>query len=210
VTTAFDAPERTDVSSPGGLDQVFAKRLVEQMGGEFGFEQVPGKGSSVWFTVPAELAPRPALAPEPASKLGGYVLAVVHNGLSQRLLTNYLHEFGITCDLVSNGTEALKRLSSAAYDLVLLDMATPELDGMQTAEEIRRLQGPAAEIPVIALIWHATKDNREEYLAAGFDGYVAKPIRGRELHAALAAHLTPDDAERAPAANGAAAIENAP
>ncbi len=189
VATAFDAAEGSKPHAAEGLDQVFAKRLVEQMGGEFGFERVPGKGSSVWFTLPAEFAPGPLHAAEAASKLKGRVLAVVHNGLSQRLITTYLNEFGVSCDLVGAGSEALKRLASASYDAMLMDMATPELDGVKTVEQVRKLDRPAAEIPIIALIWHATKENRQEYLVAGLDGYVAKPIRGRELYAALAAHL---------------------
>ena len=196
VTTAssdWDEPPAKPAASQSGLELLFAKRLIEQMGGAFGHESMPFNGTSVWFTVPAELAPRASLATESLPRLKGRVLAVVHNVHSQRLVTTYLHEFGLTCDLVRNGKEAMGRLASATYDLMLLDMATPELDGIKTAISVRKSDGPSAEIPIVGLIWHASKESRSQYLAAGIDGYVAKPIRGRELHAALARHLVLDE-----------------
>jgi CheY-like chemotaxis protein len=196
ITTApsdFDEAPQKPAPTRSGLELLFAKRLIEQMGGAFGFDNLPFEGTSVWFTVPAELAPRTSIAAESAPRLKGHILAVVHNVLSQRLLSTYLNEFGLTCDLVRSGKDALDRLSAAAYDLMLLDMATPELDAIKTALRVRKSDGPVGEIPILALIWHATKESREQYLAAGLDDYVAKPIRGRELHAALVRHLVIDE-----------------
>jgi CheY-like chemotaxis protein len=113
------------------------------------------------------------------------------------LISAYLEEFGLRYDVVENGAAALKRLATKDYDLVLMDIMMPELDGVETAKRIRNLGGDAAEVPIVALTAHAMKGDREDYLAAGMDGYVSKPIRGRDLFAALKPYLSDDDGENA-------------
>jgi two-component system, sensor histidine kinase len=85
---------------------------------------------------------------------------------------------------------------------VLMDIMMPELDGVETAKRIRNLHGPAAEVPIVALTANAMKGDRETYLGAGMDGYVSKPIRGRELYAALAAFLAIDEQRQQMMASG--------
>jgi CheY-like chemotaxis protein len=113
------------------------------------------------------------------------------------LIGAYLEEFGLTYDVVENGAQALKQLAAKDYDLVLMDIMMPELDGVETAKHIRKMGGEAAEMPIVALTAHAMKGDREDYLAAGMDGYVSKPIRGRELFGALKPYLSDDDDEEA-------------
>jgi CheY-like chemotaxis protein len=78
-----------------------------------------------------------------------------------------------------------------------MDIMMPELDGVETTKRIRKMGGEAAEMPIVALTAHAMKGDREDYLAAGMDGYVSKPIRGRELFGALKPYLSDDDGEDA-------------
>ena len=84
-------------------------------------------------------------------------------------------------------------LASKTYDLVLMDINMPELDGLEAMKRIRTLLEPSAEVPIIALTANAMQGDRERYLAAGMDGYVSKPIRGRDLYLALSPYLAVDE-----------------
>ncbi len=173
-----------------GLGLYIARRLVELMGGEIGCESAPGQGSLFWFTVPAERVALASLSQgQNTGRLYGNVLAVEDNAMNRMLIAAYLDEFGLSYDIVESGQEALERLVTSRYDLVLMDIVMPELDGVETTKRIRAMQGPLAEIPIVALTAYTMRDDKEKYLAAGLDGYVSKPIRGRELFAALAPYL---------------------
>jgi CheY-like chemotaxis protein len=179
-----------------GLGLSIARQLVELMGGEIGCESTPGQGSLFWFTIPAERADIvPGKEAEAADKLTGHVLVVEDNAMNRMLIGTYLEEFGLTYDIVDSGAEALLRLAAKDYDLVLMDVAMPELDGVEATKRIRKLGGDKGEVPIVALTAHAMKGDREDYLAAGMDGYVSKPIRGSELFAALKPYLADDDGE---------------
>ena len=186
--------DRTNASQGTGLGLSISRRLVELMGGEIGCESAPGQGSLFWFTVPTERAEvTPAMDAPATGTLVGHVLAVEDNAVNRTLIGAYLEEFGLTCDIVETGAAALKRLASKDYDLVLMDIMMPELDGVETTKRIRKLGGDAAKVPIVALTAHAMKGDREDYLAAGMDGYVSKPIRGRDLFAALKPYLSDGD-----------------
>jgi CheY-like chemotaxis protein len=181
-----------------GLGLSIARRLVELMGGEIGCESAPGQGSLFWFTVPTERADAVAgKEAEAEGKLAGHVLVVEDNAVNRMLIGAYLEEYGLSYDIVGSGAEALLRLGVKDYDLVLMDIMMPELDGVETTKRIRKLGGDKGEVPVVALTAHAMKGDREDYLAAGMDGYVSKPIRGRELFAALKPYLSDDDGDDA-------------
>jgi CheY-like chemotaxis protein/nitrogen-specific signal transduction histidine kinase len=178
-----------------GLGLSLARRLVELMGGEIGCESTPGQGSLFWVTVPAERADMAAKDASGAGVLDGHVLLVEDNAVNRMLIGAYLEEFGLTYDIVGSGTEALLRLAAKEYDLVLMDVAMTDLDGVETTRRIRKLGGDKGETPIVALTADAMKGDREDYLAAGMDGYVSKPIRGRELFAALEPYLSDEDGE---------------
>jgi CheY-like chemotaxis protein len=175
-----------------GLGLFIARRLVELMGGEIGCESAAGQGSLFWFTIPAERAAR-ATPAQANGRLAGHVLAVEDNAVNRMLISAYLEEFGLTYELASSGAEALERLQMSAYDLVLMDIVMPELDGVETTKRVRRMPSPVGEIPIVALTAHTRKDDRQDYLAAGLDAYVSKPIRGRELYAALQPYLAAEE-----------------
>ena len=181
---------------PTGLGLPIARGLAELMGGEVGCKSVVGQGSLYWFTLPAERAGDRAPAARdvqdvsPQSALSGHVLVVEDNTVNRMLIGSYLDEFGLTHEMVGSGNAALMCLASKTYDLVLMDMMLPDLDGIETTRRIRAMRVPAAELPIVAFVAQAKKGDAGAYLSAGMDAYVTKPIRGRELYAALAPFLT--------------------
>jgi two-component system sensor histidine kinase/response regulator len=124
------------------------------------------------------------------------VLLAEDNVVNQRLAVRILEKAGHTVFVAGNGRQALLALERERFDLVLMDLQMPELGGMEATEVIRsRESASGVHIPIIALTAHAMKGDRERCLAAGMDGYVAKPIRERELFGAMAqvVHAPQDD-----------------
>ena len=182
------------------LGPSMARHLIEMMGGELGCDSVAGHGSVVWFTVAAARGEEQTQAPRPfrpasAGALSGHVLVVEGNALNRTLIGAYLNEFGLTYEMVDSGAEAIICLAGSRYDLVLMDITMPGFDGVQTAQRIRTLNGPAGSIPIVALT-AATLAAGNKSVVTGMDACAAKPIRGRELHAALAPFLAQDDRSR--------------
>ena len=176
-----------------------ARKLVGLMGGEMGCESAVGKGSLYWVTVPVDPA-RLASAPQglaketPQPPLSGHVLVVEDNSVNRMLIAAYLEEFGLTHDMVGTGGAAILALAEKHYDVVLMDTAMRDLDGMETTKRIRALSGPSASVPIVAVVANSMKTYCGNYLSAGMDTYVLKPIRGRGLYAALAAFMPPSQA----------------
>ncbi len=121
------------------------------------------------------------------------VLVAEDNRVNQRLTTRLLEKRGHRVVMTSNGREALEALAKGSYDLVLMDMQMPEMDGLEATSALREIEkrkGDGAHQPVIALTAHAMKGDRERCEAAGMDGYLAKPIRTPELDAVLEIYMT--------------------
>jgi CheY-like chemotaxis protein/nitrogen-specific signal transduction histidine kinase len=180
-----------------GLGLSIARRLTQLMGGEIGCESVVGQGSLFWFAIPMERSETGIQATEEVKeeqgRVFGHVLVVEDNAVNRMLIGAYLDEFGLTYDIVEGGTEAIVAIAGNRYDLVLMDIMMPGLDGIETTKRIRAMQGLIARVPIVALTAKAMKGDRETYLAAGMDSYVSKPIRGRELFAAIAPFLVGGD-----------------
>jgi CheY-like chemotaxis protein len=139
--------------------------------------------SPVQVAVPAVAASR---APIPAPGHGCSILVAEDNPVNQRLVTRLLEKRGYVVVGVETGEEALRALTQAPFDLVLMDVQMPEMDGCEATGAIRaREQGTDAHLPIIALTAHAMKDDREKCLAAGMDAYLTKPIKPEELYAAI-------------------------
>ncbi len=150
----------------------------------------------------------------PAGKLPGAkmnrrlrVLLAEDNPVNQRVAAGMLERLGHQPVTAANGREALALLEREAFDLVLMDVQMPELDGLEATAAIReRERGSGRHVPIVALTAHAMKGDAERCLAAGMDGYLAKPLQPRELSAAIEAALAgrrahaPETAEGAPAA----------
>lgn len=121
-----------------------------------------------------------------AHALSGHVLVVEDNRINQLLIAAYLDRFGLTHVMTDNGHAALAALADGVFDVVLMDVMMPGLDGIETMRRMRAMGGAVAQTPIIALTANAMKGDREAYLAAGMDGYVSKPIDVAVLHEVLA------------------------
>lgn len=123
---------------------------------------------------------------EPVRELVGMrVLLAEDNAVNQAVAVQTLTALGCSVDVAANGNQVLERLRVGQYDLLLLDCEMPELDGYQTAQIIRRQEGPVKRLPIVALTAHAMPGEREKCLAAGMDAHLAKPIRDDELQRVL-------------------------
>ena len=118
------------------------------------------------------------------------ILVAEDNPVNQGVATLILEKMGCRADFVDDGSKALEALEASEYDLVLMDVQMPEMDGFEATRQIRRRRlrapgSPPRPLPVIAMTAHAMKGDREECLAAGMDDYLAKPFEPQELAAIL-------------------------
>jgi len=126
------------------------------------------------------------------------VLVAEDNAVNQQVAMGFLDRAGHAAVVVGNGREVLATLAHHDFDLILMDLQMPELDGFETTAAIREDErSTGAHIPIVALTAHVVKGDAERCLAAGMDGYVPKPLRGTELFAAIESALNP--AGRVPA-----------
>jgi PAS domain S-box-containing protein len=143
----------------------------------------------------AGVAPRSALASEAAEAarsvpVGATVLLVEDNEINQQVAAELLKDAGLTVDVVGNGQAALDRVQQRHYDLVLMDLHMPVMDGLTATRAIRALPG-LADLPVVAMTASAMADDRKRCLDAGMNDFVTKPIEPENLVSVLMAHLKP-------------------
>jgi CheY-like chemotaxis protein len=112
---------------------------------------------------------------------GLHVLVAEDNEVNQIVISAMLAQLGHTCDVAGDGIEAVARVKSGTYDLVLMDIQMPNLDGMAATRQIRAIGGVVGCIPIVALTANAMVQERAAYLAAGMEGHVSKPIDVNEL-----------------------------
>jgi signal transduction histidine kinase/ActR/RegA family two-component response regulator len=175
-----------------GLGLAISHRIVDAMGGEIGVESALGLGSTFWLEVSLPLAEPPA-APAPAPPSTAVrplrILVAEDHALNQQVAFGLLTRQGHHVEIAADGREAVEAARTRDFDVVLMDMHMPELDGLAASREIRRLEGARGLVPIIALSASVLPDETEQCLAAGMDAHLAKPIDPAALVEALARHV---------------------
>ncbi len=169
-----------------GLGLTISANLVRLMQGRIWVESELGRGSTFYFTVHLPLAAElpaepetPAVLPPAATKL--HILLVEDNPANQKVAAYFLQDRGHLVDVAGDGQQALRMTQEHRYDVILMDVQMPGMDGLKATAAIRALEDRGRRVPVIAMTAHAMKGDRERCLAAGMDGYLSKPIDAREL-----------------------------
>ncbi|RMI05057.1 MAG: response regulator, partial [Calditrichaeota bacterium] len=130
---------------------------------------------------------RPAFSDSPTPAPGEFrVLVAEDNSVNQKLMQRLLEKRGLQVDMVATGVEAVEAMKQKEYDLVLMDVQMPEMDGLEATRRIREMEAVTGKhTPIIALTAYAMKGDREKCLAAGMDGYLSKPIKPAQLENVL-------------------------
>jgi CheY-like chemotaxis protein len=180
-----------------GLGLVFVKRVAKAMGGDLTVTSRPGRGSRFCLTTLVEKAPASSRAAGVASAQPGgkpvralNILCAEDNPYGRIVLNTILGELGHRADFVGGSEAAVAAVTRGTYDLVLMDVMLPGVDGVEATRRIRSLPPPRGRIPVIGISGRAAPDDETQGRAAGMDGYVTKPVSPRVLAAAIASAVT--------------------
>ena len=194
---AFEQADSSTTRAYGGtgLGLAITRHLAELMGGEVGVDSQPGQGSRFWFT--ARLVRRAVALPPPdeasaqdaeallrRDHAGRTVLLVEDDPINRMLVASLLTDAGLQVRLANDGLEAVERVMSERFDLILTDMQMPRLDGPDAARRIRQVPH-GVSVPIIALTANAFAQDRESCLDAGMNGFITKPLQAEALFSTL-------------------------
>ncbi len=208
---AFEQGDNSTTRKFGGtgLGLRINRHLAQLMGGDAGVDSTPGTGSAFWVTLRLGKPPAGSVVETdhsvPTTDVGARlaenfngsrVLLAEDNPINQEVSLTLLRNVGIHADLAIDGAQAVAAASAKDYDLILMDMQMPEIDGLNATRAIRRVPGRETT-PIIAMTANAFSEDRQVCLAAGMNDHVAKPVAPNTLYATLLKWL-PQNARRAP------------
>jgi len=170
-----------------GLGLSIVKNLIQLQNGDIKVRSEQGKGSTFIFFIPYDISEQqlntplsiPANYYRDKSKKALRILVVDDNAINQSLMNHLLLQWNIDFNIVSNGMEAVEKLGNKVYDLILMDLQMPQMDGYAATQHIREVM--KLDIPIIAMTAHALAGEREKCLSRGMNEYISKPIKEQEL-----------------------------
>ena len=169
-----------------GLGLAISRRIIEHMDGRIGVDSVEGQGSTFWFEVRGPLAELPATEVEVIAPLnaeaGVRLLLVEDNAVNRELVKTMLEPFGVSVETANDGVAGVEAMRQGQFDLVLMDVQMPVMDGLTATREIRALEGArGAATPIVAMTANVLPDQIATCLAAGMDDHLGKPINPAKL-----------------------------
>ena len=197
-----------------GLGLVICQRIAQLMGGQVGVQSCHGQGSTFWMRASLMRAPDEVCVPPPPppstnekpeqeiARLhgGARVLLVEDNPINEKVARALLKRAGLDVDVAGDGRDAVARIESTDYALVLMDVQMPVLDGLEATRAVRQLPG-RAHVPIIAMTANAFDEDRRECLAAGMNAYIGKPVVPATLYRTLLEWMPAAPAQASPAAS---------
>jgi PAS domain S-box-containing protein len=223
IYTAFEQADSSTTRRFGGtgLGLAINRHLAELMGGSVGVESEPGVGSLFWFTArlqiaadqsvppPTTSARQPAAAQLREHHAGARVLLADDNLVNQEVARELLHSVGLQVDVADTGLRAVSMAEQRRYDLILMDMQMPEMDGLQATRAIRA-QPALVDVPIIAMTANAFAEDRTACLAAGMNDHVGKPVEPTALYDTLLRWLVIEQNRVAGVDSGHGALDEPP
>ena len=175
-----------------GLGLAISRRLVEHMGGSISVTSVAGRGTTFRFDVLLDIAETPvhSVTASPSRSTGHStsapqrrlrILLAEDNATNRLVAMTRLEGMGHRVDAVASGHEAIEAVQSVPYDLILMDVMMPEMDGLTATRAIRLLPGPVAQIPIVAITANVFHQHQRDCAEAGMDGFLGKPITSEQL-----------------------------
>ncbi len=185
-----------------GLGLAISCQLAELMGSHIQLRSTLGGGSTFWFDCalptrppqdsPPEITSRQEHTAPPTTDLSQYrILLAEDEVINQAVVTALLGQFGLHVTTVANGREAVEQINAEPYDLILMDLQMPDVDGFEATRQIRRLPGDRGRTPIIALTAHALARDREKCLRVGMNDFLSKPVDSRHLRTLIQRYLQP-------------------